>query len=141
YELKLAEDPIEDLTGQTVTFALAGDEEFYERGQLSLAGIEKAGVAVLDGRSIADAVDQWRARLFHGNVRYYLRRSNRVNKSMLATLEEEAGRRAFWLYNNGLTIVADEFTFEAVGGERVLVATNPQIVNGAQTSSVLRERR
>jgi hypothetical protein len=141
YELKLAEEPIEDLTGQTVTFALAGDDEFYERGQLSLAGIEKAAVAVLDGRSVADAVDQWRARLFHGNVRYYLRRSNRVNKSMLATLEEEAGRRAFWLYNNGLTIVADEFTFETVGGERVLVATNPQIVNGAQTSSVLRERR
>lgn len=141
YELKLADDPIEDLSGQTLTFALAGGDEYYERAQVGLAGVERAAVAVLDGRSIADAVNQWRARLFHGNVRYYLRRSNRVNKSMLATLDDEAGRRAFWLYNNGLTIVADEFRFETLGGTRVLVATNPQIVNGAQTSSVLRERR
>lgn len=96
---------------------------------------------MLDGRSLADAVNQWKARLFHGNVRYYLRRSNRVNKNMLQTLNDEAGRRAFWLYNNGLTIVADEFTFEVAGGSTTLVATNPQIVNGAQTSSVLQERR
>jgi hypothetical protein len=141
YELKLADDPIEDLRGQAVTFTLAGEDEYYQRAHVALAGVEKAAVAVLDGRSIADAVDQWRARLFHGNVRYYLRRSNRVNKSMLATLDDGAGRGAFWLYNNGLTIVADEFTFDSVGGKRVLVATNPQIVNGAQTSSVLRERR
>ncbi|HEV2890292.1 MAG TPA: AIPR family protein [Frankiaceae bacterium] len=141
YELKLADDPIEDLADQTLMFALAGNDEFYERGHVELAGVERAAVAVLDGRSIADAVDQWRARLFHGNVRYYLRRSNRVNKSMLATLDDEAGRRAFWLYNNGLTIVADDFKFETRGDKRVLVAKNPQIVNGAQTSSVLRERR
>lgn len=141
YELKLGEDLIQDLTGKEVRFVVSGPTESYERSDPGLAGVGKAAVAALDGRSLADAVDQWRARLFHGNVRYYLRRSNRVNKSMLATLSAVEGQKAFWLYNNGLTIVADSFSFQDHDGRRELVATNPQIVNGAQTSSVLRERR
>ena len=141
YEMKLADDPIDDLTGQEVRFVVAGPGDYFEIDDLEISGVERAGVAALDGRSLADAVDQWKARLFHGNVRYYLRRTNRVNRRMLETLDSDEDRRAFWLYNNGLTIVADEFGFELDGEARVLVANNPQIVNGAQTSSVLRERR
>jgi hypothetical protein len=142
YELKLADDPIEDLTGEEVRVKVSGPDDYFEIEDLAMPGVERAGVAALDGRSLADAVDFWKARLFHGNVRYYLRRSNRVNRRMLETLDSETERRAFWLYNNGLTIVADEFKFElGDDGSRILVATNPQIVNGAQTSSVLRERR
>lgn len=142
YQMKLSDDPIEDLAGKMVRFVVSGQDEYFERGPKPvLPGVEAAAVTALDGRSLADAVEAHGPRLFHGNVRYYLRRSNRVNKSMLQTLETEEGRTAFWLYNNGLTIVADDFAFEEHDGSRVLIATNPQIVNGAQTSSVLRERR
>lgn len=142
YQLQVASDPIGDLSGETIRFVVSGQDEFFEVPPASgLPGIEAAAVTALDGRSIADAVENCGSRLFHGNVRYYLRRSNRVNKTMLQTLETKEGRTAFWLYNNGLTIVADEFRFEKTGETRFLVARNPQIVNGAQTSSVLRERR
>lgn len=140
-ELKLADDPIDDLAEVRVEFAVAGDDGYFEVRNLDLPGVGDAAVATLDGRSLADAVDKWQARLFHGNVRYYLRRSNRINKRMLETLDSEEGRKAFWLYNNGLTIVADSFEFETDQSGVKLIATNPQIVNGAQTSSVLRERR
>ena len=140
-ELKLGEDTIQDLSGVQVEFDIASDEGYFDIQSSDLAGVEHAGVAVLDGRSIADAVDKWGPRLFHGNVRYYLRRSNRVNKGMLATLDSPDGRNAFWLYNNGITIVSDKFEFSKVDETWKLLATNPQIVNGAQTSSVLRERR
>jgi hypothetical protein len=142
YQQKLSDDPIEDLEGQQVRFLLARPNEYFERAAaLGIPGVDKVAVAAFDGRSLADAVEQWGPRLFHANVRYYLRRANQVNKKMLETLNGEEGRKAFWLYNNGLTIVADSFTFETGQDQKFLVATNPQIVNGAQTSSVLRERR
>jgi len=140
-ELKVNDEPIEDLTDEEVEFAVANNSGYFEVGELGLQGVESAAVVALDGRSLADAVDTWRARLFHANVRYYLRKSNSVNKRMLQTLDSEDGRRAFWLYNNGLTVVADSFRFLSNSGSTKLLAVNPQIVNGAQTSSVLRERR
>lgn len=141
YATKLADDPISDLRGQQVDFLVSGDGEYFIREDLSLEGVQQAAVVALDGRSLGDAVEQRGAGLFHSNVRYYLRRSNRVNKSMLQTLDDEKGQRAFWLYNNGITIVAEEYSFIEDNGKSILRASNPQIVNGAQTSSVLRERR
>lgn len=140
-ELKFADDPISDLSGQVVEFAVSSPNGFFTIHDLNLPSIEKAAVLAIDGRSLADAVDAWKARLFHANVRYFLRNSNRVNKRMLETIDSEAERKAFWLYNNGLTIVAEDFDFISSDSGTVLRATNPQIVNGAQTSSVLRERR
>ncbi|MEV4249545.1 hypothetical protein AB0J63_39790 [Streptosporangium canum] len=98
YEMKLSEEPIEDLSGKEVTFKLSGKNEYFERTEISLPGVNSAAVFALDGRSLADAVATWGPKLFHGNVRYYLRKSNRVNKAMLGTLDDEAKRKAFWLY-------------------------------------------
>lgn len=142
YNMKLSEDPIDDLSGEEVTFKLSGKNEYFERTEISLPGVKRAAVFALDGRSLADAVGTWGARLFHGNVRYYLRKSNRVNKAMLETLDDPTRRKAFWLYNNGITLVAESFEFRSSGESGpILVATNPQIVNGAQTSSVFYERQ
>ncbi|HJQ02951.1 MAG TPA: AIPR family protein [Jatrophihabitans sp.] len=141
WSTRLADDPIADLKGETIEFAVAGVDEHFERGTVALSGVEKVAVATIDGRSLADAASKAGPRLFHSNVRYYLRRANRVNKSMLATLESPEGRGAFWLYNNGITIVADSFAFKTSSDQTVLTVENPQIVNGAQTSSVLRDRR
>ncbi|MFB4294844.1 AIPR family protein [Nonomuraea sp. ATR24] len=142
YNMKLSEDPIEDLSGEEVIFKLSGKNEFFERTEISLPGVKSAAVFALDGRSLADAVALWGPRLFHGNVRYYLRKSNRVNRAMIETLDDDAKRKAFWLYNNGITLVAESFEFRSSGDSGpTLVAKNPQIVNGAQTSSVFHERR
>eukprot|EP01031_Cornospumella_fuschlensis_P024067 gene24067-29119_t len=136
-DLKLSDDPISNLANEKVIFKLSRASSFYESSEENIPGVEKSAVATLDGRSVGDAVAKWNARLFHGNVRYYLRRTNRINKEMLNTLSTDEGKKSFWLFNNGLTVVADSFEFS--NGN--LEAINPQIVNGAQTSSVLQESR
>lgn len=67
--------------------------------------------------------------LYEKNVRKFLGNKRRVNKGIEATIEQHPER--FGLYNNGITIVAEEV--ERVGIDGVQL-TNPFIVNGCQTT-------
>lgn len=138
-DLRLSDDPISNLANETVNFKLTSKDSYYDSmvKNINIPGIVKAAVVTIDGRSVGDAVANCGPRLFHGNVRYYLRRRNKINQEMIKTLSTPEGRRSFWLFNNGLTMVADSFSI--IGDE--LQAVNPQIVNGAQTSSVLHDCR
>jgi hypothetical protein len=141
WDQHLDEEPISDLKGQSFSFDIAGPKEFFERDDNYIPGVLKVAVVALDGRSLANVADKAGAKLFQRNVRYYLSKANKVNKSMRKTLETPEGRHAFWLYNNGITIVADSFYFSEPGKISSVTIENPQIVNGAQTTSVLRDRR
>lgn len=141
WEQHLDDEPILDLKGQSYSFDVAGAGEFFERASTNIPGVNKVAVVALDGRSLADVADKVGPRMFQRNVRYYLSKANKINKSMRVTLESLDGRHAFWLYNNGITIVADSFSLVRNGEATSLMIENPQIVNGAQTTSVLRERR
>ncbi|GAA3865893.1 AIPR family protein [Streptomyces lannensis] len=72
--------------------------------------------------------DALRLELFESNVRDYAGRTA-VNSAIEGTLKSNH-REDFWWFNNGVTIVAEEVR---IAGKRVVV-TNPQIVNGLQTS-------
>lgn len=76
--------------------------------------------------------------LYEKNVRKFLGNKRKVNKGIEATIENHPER--FGLYNNGITIVAEEV---ATSGNE-LVLKNPFIVNGCQTTrsiwSVLQRR-
>ncbi|HWQ90513.1 MAG TPA: AIPR family protein, partial [Clostridia bacterium] len=67
-------------------------------------------------------------RIYEKNVRRYLGGRRRVNAAIRVTLEEKPER--FGLFNNGITIVADNV--DAKDG--VLNLTTPYIVNGCQTT-------
>lgn len=67
--------------------------------------------------------------LYEKNVRKFLGNKRKVNKGIEATIEKHPER--FGLYNNGITIVAEEVD-ASVPGEVIL--TNPFIVNGCQTT-------
>lgn len=67
--------------------------------------------------------------LYEKNVRKFLGNKRKVNKGIEATIENHPER--FGLYNNGVTIVAEEVT--KVSPDE-LVLTNPFIVNGCQTT-------
>jgi hypothetical protein len=71
---------------------------------------------------------QLRTSLFESNVRDYQGKVL-VNEAIADTLEN-AGTEDFWWLNNGITIVAQR----AVGEARQIQLTDPQIVNGLQTS-------
>lgn len=67
--------------------------------------------------------------LYEKNVRKFLGNKRKVNKGIERTLEDTPER--FGLYNNGITIVAEDVHHEADGK---LLLTNPFIVNGCQTT-------
>lgn len=73
-------------------------------------------------------------RLFARNVRGFLG-STEINRGMEATLEKEP--EFFWYYNNGITIVCDDARQESSRGRNILRVTNPQVINGQQTTRTL----
>ncbi|HKP03023.1 MAG TPA: AIPR family protein [Chthoniobacterales bacterium] len=70
-----------------------------------------------------------RTAVLEPNVRDYQGRTNPVNKEIRNTLSSPAVEEFWWL-NNGVTILSDECP---VLGNKVKI-TNPEIVNGLQTS-------
>ena len=71
-----------------------------------------------------------RKRLFNDNVRDY-QGETAINESIYRTVEREPEN--FVLMNNGITIICTEMK----SANRKVTITNPQIVNGCQTCSVL----
>lgn len=72
-----------------------------------------------------------RKNFFEANVRDY-QGKNAVNSCIRDTLEDTESAEDFWWLNNGITILASEAT---MANSRELQLTNPEIVNGLQTSS------
>lgn len=84
--------------------------------------------------SVAGLFERAGIRLFARNVRGFLG-STAINRGMEATLTDEP--EYFWYYNNGITIVCDKATPEAIQGKNILRVTNPQVINGQQTTRTL----
>lgn len=76
-------------------------------------------------------VEQGGNDLFVSNVRQYLR--TKINTGIRDTIIKSPEH--FWLYNNGITIVCDDFLEENF---RIKIKT-PQIVNGCQTAKSIWE--
>lgn len=72
--------------------------------------------------------------IYEKNVRRFLGGRGKVNRGMQATLTEYPER--FGLYNNGITIVASDWTAGENGQVRLV---EPYIVNGCQTSRTIWE--
>ena len=75
-------------------------------------------------------------RLFARNIRGFLG-SNAINEGIRNTLEKEPEN--FWYFNNGVTIVCNSARKTSERAQAVLRVTNPQIINGQQTTRVLSE--
>jgi hypothetical protein len=84
--------------------------------------------------AVADMYERAGSRLFARNVRGFLG-STEINRGMEATLKKEP--EYFWYYNNGITIVCDDAKLESSRGRQILRVTNPQVINGQQTTRTL----
>jgi hypothetical protein len=73
-------------------------------------------------------------RLLERNIRRYLGlHGNRVNEGIRSTLQSAAPEN-FYFFNNGLTLVCDKFTYNALQqGDFQIKVKNLQIVNGGQS--------
>jgi len=88
----------------------------------------------MQGRAIADLYKAAGMRLFARNIRGFLGESE-INKSMGVTLRNEPER--FFYYNNGITIICDGAERVGSQGKDILRVSNPQVINGQQTTRTL----
>ncbi len=109
---------------------LNGIMQRYEEG----SDIE-SWVFSMRGESVASLYEIGGVRLFARNIRGFLGSDTAVNQSMASTLEEEPSR--FFYYNNGITILCDQAESRKSKGKEFLQVSNPQIINGQQTTRML----
>lgn len=99
--------------------------------EFAVGGHTRTVCAALKATELARLFDRERENLFRKNPRYYLLSSAR-NKDIKAALNEMPNDD-FFVYNNGLTCIAE--SIRAIQHERecVIDVSNFQIVNGCQT--------
>lgn len=102
-----------------------------------IQGVKRAFIGILPCKEYLKLICDEHGRLlrnvFYDNVRDY-QGENSVNREILATLtDDDAGRQAFVLLNNGVTVVCK--SINPVGSE--FTVRDFQVVNGCQTSHVL----
>jgi len=94
----------------------------------------EAWVCSMRGDQVGKLLETAGERVFARNIRGYLGET-KVNSRIRETLEREPTR--FWYFNNGITIVCDSAVEERGKGEHTLALTQPQIINGQQTTRTL----
>lgn len=91
-------------------------------------------------KEIGAVMSTYRNSILKYNPRSYLGLSNNeVNSSIAQTIIDSTGNE-FALYNNGITIVADEAGYSDKTGKKSVAhldLINPQIINGGQTAYTL----
>lgn len=116
--------------------------DLTDSDRIGLAAIETNGpnsdyqsyLLAIPGLTLASIYDKWRDRLLEQNVRVFLQSRSKVNRGIMATLEQEPDM--FFAYNNGLSATATEVYLDRTNEAlRVTGIRNLQIVNGAQTTA------
>jgi hypothetical protein len=79
--------------------------------------------------------------LLQRNIRRYLGlHVNRVNTAIHQTLKDPDNRSNFYFFNNGITIICQNFRYNALQGENYQVKLeNMQIINGGQTCKTIQQ--
>ena len=99
-------------------------------------GEYEAYLCMIPGSVLAEVYEQYGSRLLEGNVRSFLSTKTKVNAGILRTIRDQP--EMFFAYNNGIAATAESIELgESDAGERILKATNLQIVNGGQTTAAL----
>lgn len=101
-------------------------EEFFKHNDNSL-------LATVTGQSVVDVVRNKGLHIFETNARLPLLRST-INAEIGMTVSKPDGRENFWNFNNGMTILCEDFS-EIKKGK--IIIKNAQIVNGCQTAFTL----
>lgn len=133
YNMYIDENDMEELTGKTIPFKILNGQ-YIEVPSNEEESIGKATVVTLLGKPFAEIVNKNYPHIVAKNVRFHLGKIK--NQSMINLLNSPENYK-FWYYNNGITILCDNWDINSQDEEILL--TNPQIINGGQTSKTLSE--
>jgi hypothetical protein len=87
------------------------------------------------GDAVAQMFEFAGIRLYARNIRGFLGGQTPINMGMNRTLDSEPDH--FFYYNNGITIICDRAEKRSRSGVDFLRVSNPQVINGQQTSRML----
>ena len=77
--------------------------------------------------------------LLEKNIRRYLGK-NTVNDGIVQTLQNEKKRQNFFFFNNGITMICEKFSYNALQEQNWIVKINRlQIINGGQTCRTIHQ--
>ena len=94
-----------------------------------------AYLAIVPGKFLADVYLEHGSRLLEGNVRSFLSARGKVNKQIRETINSLDNRHNFFIYNNGIAVVANKIGLSQEG--RIMSFDDFQIINGGQTTASL----
>ncbi len=90
-------------------------------------------VTTIPGQELINLYEEFGDDLFARNVRLFLgAKKGSVNAGIINTLEDSTDKNNFWAYNNGITMICDDFNYDA--DKSILKIENFSIVNGCQTT-------
>lgn len=152
----------EDLLERPVTLSVWAVDRFYQRDSSISAeaitincedfGIEdgipcveadianhgdyRAYLGIVPGIFLAKIYRKYNGKLLEGNVRSFLNPRGKVNKKIRETIVSKELRHNFFIYNNGISVVANKVVFSA-DRHHITSFTDFQIINGGQTTASL----
>lgn len=90
-------------------------------------------------KEIYDLMEQYGDRLLEMNIRRYLGK-NIVNDGISHTLQNPDKCQNFFFYNNGITMVCEKFSYNALQEKDWIIKMNHlQIINGGQTCKTIHQ--
>lgn len=88
-------------------------------------------------KEIYNLMEQFGDSLLEKNIRRYLGR-NTVNDGIIQTLEDSEKRPNFFFFNNGVTMICEKFSYNALQEQNWIVKIKQlQIINGGQTCKTI----
>ncbi len=136
--IEVGSERIERWYAESLTPILVSEEfSIQTKGGFSLKAKDwEAFVTAVPASFLRTTYRKHKTDLFSANVRDYLcaRRSDaNINNGIIQTAGKDGEN--FWAYNNGITVLVNDFTFNA--DDRKLKISGASIVNGAQTTGAL----
>lgn len=90
-------------------------------------------------KEIYELMDKYGDSLLETNIRRYLGK-NAVNDGIIQTLNNADKRQNFFFFNNGVTMICEKFSYNALQEQNWIIKINGlQIINGGQTCKTIHQ--
>lgn len=123
------------LSSETITLDLT-KRQFFIRQE----GTFPALVLSIKGKDLASLYTRYGDRLFERNIRLFRGiRKGSINSDIVNTALNANDSKKFWYYNNGISFVCSDFSFDNENDPAKVTVIGPQIINGCQTTVCLKE--
>lgn len=99
-------------------------------------GVKNCYLSIIYGKELTELDGIVDESLFAKNVRYYIKRANKIAKRMFEVIEHNENKN-FMLYHNGITLIAEKIKIT----DNEIEFENYSIINGCQTTVSLYKMR